>query len=173
MRKQNWKDVVELAGITAILIGLVFVYLEIQQNGIVARASLASGTSDQIDSIYQQLSDPQFAAVYSKSLQSPGSLTESERMQLNGYFSRFMPMFGRERILYRLGLWESPDAIVRTFAPTFLATGYGKIWWSVRKETVEPDMAAAIDDAIRAPAERAQIGLAEFDQQILQSLKDQ
>ena len=173
MQKQNWKDVVEFAGITAILVGLLFVYLEIQQNGIVARASLASGTSDQIDSLYQQLSDPQFADVYSKSLQSPESLTESERMQLNGYFSRFMPMFGRERILYRLGLWETPDAIVKTFAPTFFAGGYGKIWWSVRKETVSSDMVAAIDDAIIAPNERAQIGLAEFDEKIVQGLEEQ
>ena len=172
MQKQNWKDVGELAGITAILVGLVFVYLEIQQNGIVARASLASGTSDQIDSIYQQLSDPQFAGVYSKSLQFPESLTESERMQLNGFFSRFMPMFGRERILYRLGLWESPDAVTRTFAPTFFADGYGSIWWSVRKETVTSDMVLAIDNAIAAPIERAQIGLAEFDEQILQKLPE-
>jgi hypothetical protein len=162
----------KLAGITAILVGLAFVYMEIQQNGIVARASLASGTSNQIDSIYQQLSDPQFAGVYSKSLQSPESLTESERMQLNGFYSRFMPMFGRERILYRLGLWESPDAITKTFAPTFFADGYGSVWWSIRKETVASDMVLAIDSAIEAPIERAQIGLAEFDEQILQKLAE-
>ena len=163
-----------MAGIAAILVGLVFVYLEIQQNGVVARAGLASGTRDQIDSIYQQLSDPQFSETYSKSLDSPESLTEAERMQLNGFFSRFLPMFGRERILYRLGLWESPDLLVNTFAPTFFSEGYGKIWWSVRKEGTSGEIGAAIDNALSSPRiDTAQIGFAEFDRQILRKLEEQ
>ena len=173
MQRTSLKDVVELAGIAAILVGLIFVYLEIQQNGTVARAALASGTSDQIDSLYHQLSDPQFAEVYSKSLRSPESLTEPERMQLNGYFSRLLPMFGRERILYRLGLWENPDQLVNTFAPTYLSEGYGKVWWSVRKEGTSGEIGAAVDNALSGPrVERAQIGFAEFDDQIVRILEE-
>ena len=174
MQRQNWKDVLELAGIAAILVGLIFVYLEIRQNGIVAQAELASGTSDQIDSIYQQLSDPQFAEIYSKSVHSPETLTESERMQLNGFFSRFMPMFGRERILYRLGLWQVPNQLINTFAPTFFSEGYGRIWWNVRREGATPDMAAAIDNALSAPRiGTAQISFSDFDREVVRQLEKQ
>lgn len=174
MQQQNWKGAVELAGIAAILVGLIFVYLEIQQNGTVARAALASETSDQIDAVFQQLSEPQFAEVYAKGLHSPESLTQAERMQLNGFFNRFMPMFGREQILYRLGLWEDSDQLVRTFAPTFFADGYGKIWFGVRRETLSSSVESAIDNALAAPPDQtSQVGFAEFDQRIVRKLAEQ
>jgi hypothetical protein len=146
MQNIKWKYIAELSGIAAILAGLVLVYFEIQQNGAIARAELVSGTSDQLDEIFEQLSDSDFSIIYAKSLHTPEELVEAERIQLNSFFERIFRMFGRERMLFSLGVFGEFEAIPKQVAPVFFSSGYGNIWWNARKETVNSTALAEIID---------------------------
>ena len=148
MRNHEWKGAVEFVGITAILAGLLFVYLEIQQNGDIARADLASGAAERIDSIYQHLSETELSSIYAKSLHEPGELTEVERIQLNAFFERVFRIFGREWALFHFGVADDYRILPTQIAPVFFHSGYGKIWWNIRKETVTPPLVMTIDRAL-------------------------
>ncbi len=148
MRISEWKGAAEFVGIAAILAGLIFVYMEIQQNGDIARAELASGTAERIDAVYQHLADPHFSLVYAKSLHVPDELTEAERIRLNAFLERVFRIFGREWALYSMGVSDNFEIIPTQIAPVFYRSGYGKIWWSIRKETVAPQLVETIDRAL-------------------------
>jgi hypothetical protein len=169
MRTTTWKEIAELGGISAILVGLVFVYLEIQQNGVIARADLASDTSIIIDGIYQQLSDPGFSEIYTKSLRAPAELTVVERLQLNAFFERVTQLFSREMVLFRLGVFGEMESIPNNFAPIFFSRGYGESWWLVRKKTFSIAMVEVVDSALLASAGRR--SFPEFDSQIMRQIE--
>ena len=126
MRPTKLKDIVELAGVVAILIGLFFVYLEIKQNADIGYAELASGSSEKLVGIFEQMSDPEFASLYAKSLHTPADLTESERIQLSVFFEIVKTMFTREIRLYKLGLFREYEIAPRWLGAKFFGRGYGR-----------------------------------------------
>ena len=149
MRNPEWKGTAEFVGIAAILAGLIFVYMEIQQNGDIARAELASGTAERIDAVYEHLSDPGFSIVYAKSLHKPDELTEAERIQLNAFYERVFRIFGREYALFHFGVSDDFEMIPTQIAPVFFRSKYGQTWWSIRKETVTPRLVETIDRVLQ------------------------
>ena len=170
MQSTNWKNIAELGGIAAILLGLFFVYLEIQQNGTIARADLMSGTTENLVGIHQQLSDPEFARLYAKSLHTPAELTEPERIQLDGFFSQVRFTFTRERRLYNIGVFAEYDVVPRLYGPRFFSSGYGRVWWDIRKKTTDPAVVMVIDEEL-SKLDGSSVYL-EFDGQITQQLGD-
>jgi len=170
MGSKNWKNMAELGGIAAILLGLFFVYLEIQQNGTIARAELMSGTTENLVEIHWQLSDPEFARLYAKSLHTPAELTEPERIQLDGFFSNVRFTFTRERRLYNLGVFAEYEIVPRLYGPRFFSSGYGRAWWDIRKKTTDPAIVKVIDEELSRLD--GTIVFFEFDRQITQQLRD-
>jgi len=170
MRLTNWKVIVEKAGIAAILVGLFFVYLEIQQNGVIARAELVSGTTDKLDSIHQQLSDPEFAMIYVKGLHTPLDLTETERNQLNAFFQRVTTLFTREFLLHDLDVFAEYENIPREFGKVFFSSGYGNAWWNVKAKSYNPAIVAIVNEEL-SKLNSNSVAL-ETDEQIMQQLGD-
>ena len=167
----KWKGIAELVGLAAILIGMYFVYAEIQQNSQIARAELANETAEYLRSIQEKLSDPQFAALYVKARHSPSDLTETERLQLNAFFEQLIIIFGRERLLFNLGVFGETESIPRMLAPKFLASGYGEIWWNARKVSYGSSGNAQVDKALSS-FDGANLIL-ELDQRIIQQIGKQ
>ena len=165
------KEIVELVGLAAILIGIYLVYSEIQQNTQIARAELASETNEYLRSIQEKLSDPQFAAIYVKARHSPYDLTETERLQLNAFFEQLIVIFRREWWLFNLGVFGETETIPRMLAPMFLASGYGEIWWNERKDTYNLSDKVQVDEALSA-FDGANLIL-ELDQRIIQQIGQQ
>jgi hypothetical protein len=162
------KELVESVGIIAILIGLIFVYFEMRQNATIARAELVDGTAEQINQVYESLSDPEFAEIYSKSLREPGNLTDSEKIQLNSFYERVFRMFGRELVLFNLGVFGEYRSIPTQIAPTFFSSAYAAAWWSARKKTVSPSLVSIIDTSLMENEGRN--SFADIDAQIMRSL---
>ena len=168
MQTRNWKELAELGGISVILIGLVFVYLEIQQNGIIARAELLSGTTETFFAINQQLSDPDFAKLYMKSLHSPTDLTESERLQINALLDTVLKQYAREIRIYDLGVFGEYEDVARGSSPFFFGGTYGRAWWEIHKGTVHPTIAAVVDDELSKTDGNS--SWIEYDAQLIQKL---
>ncbi len=166
LNMSKWKEIAELVGLVAILLGIYFVYTEIQQNSQIARAELASETSQYIQEIYVRLSDPQFATLYVKGQHSPADLTESERLQLTAFFEQIAAIISRENILFNLNVFGERDSIPKLLGPRFFGSGYGALWWNARKDSF--GMRDKIDEALGSAG--GHVTLHELDRRITQQI---
>ena len=135
LKNLKWNDIAELVGLLAILLGIYLVYAEIQQNNHLARAELASDTSEYVQDIYAKLCDPQFATLYVKGQHSPADLTDSERLQLTAFFEQIATIISREGFLFDFNVFRERESVARHLAQRFFASGYGAMWWNARKNS--------------------------------------
>ncbi len=80
------KESVEFLALLAILLGLYFVYAELRQNGVIARAEVNNIVFQNLMDQRRWKSDPEFSKIYLKGLYAPGELTEAERFRLNEFY---------------------------------------------------------------------------------------
>ena len=138
----------ELAGIVAILFGLYFVYEEIQQNGVIAKAELISQNIQRRSELNEQFRSPVFVNLYLKGIRTPDELDEIERLQLDRYFRERLSLVNFEFYNYQLGLFDEFSQMARSVARNNFLSGYGKAWWNIRKKTHAPAVVKVIDDEI-------------------------
>ena len=148
MKSTNWKDIAELVGITAILLGLYFVYAEIRQNVVIARAELDSITNQNIIEQKRWLSDPEFSTIFLKGLNTPGELNEVERFRLNSFYESVLIMYGFEHLNYSHGIFGEYTLVPRLNSPAIFGAGYGRFWWNAHRDTANPDIAEVIDKTL-------------------------
>ena len=133
MRTTNWKDIVEVVGIASIVVGLVFVYLELRQTSTIARAEMSNEANQILAELDEQERDPSFARILIKADSNPEELSQTERLQLNAFFRRVLDAYSRENYYYRLGIFDEWVSPIRRTAPRYFGSGYGRAWWDVRK----------------------------------------
>jgi hypothetical protein len=164
------KESVEFLALLAILLGLYLVYVEIRQNGVIARAEINSITlQSQID-LRRWKSDPEFSEIYLNGLHAPGELTEAERFRLNEFYENVLIGYSFEYYNYNLGIFAEYTGVPRATSPAIFGAGYGRIWWNVRRKTFNPNIAEVIDNAI-SELDGANVVL-DFDSQIRQQMED-
>ena len=132
----------------AILIGLYFVYAEIRQNVVIARAELGSTTNQNLIEQKRMLSDPDFSTIFLKGLRSPDQLTEAERFRLNNFYESTLVMYGFEFLNYSYVIFGEFMSVPRRNSPAIFGAGYGRYWWNERRQSVNPRIAEAIDEAL-------------------------
>ena len=137
----------------AILIGLYFVYAEIRQNVVIARADLGSTTNQNLIEQRRVLSDPEFSSLFLKGLRSPDQLTEAERFRLNNFYESTLIMYGFEFLNYSYGIFGEFTSVPRLNSPVIFGAGYGRYWWNARRQSVNPGIAEAIDKALADQSE--------------------
>jgi len=138
----------ELAGIVAILFGLYFVYEEIQQNGVIAKAELISQNIQRRSELNEQFRSPVFVNLYLKGIRTPDELDEIERLQLDRYFRERLSLVNFEFYNYKLGLFDEFSQMARSVARNNFLSGYGRAWWNIRRKTHAPAVVKVIDDEI-------------------------
>ena len=148
MISSKWRELAELAGIIAILAGLYFVYDEIQQTATIARAELNSVSSQRMWELNGYMSDPEFSKLYLKGLHTPTELNETERFRLNAFYQRVLELYGFEFRNYQLGIFAEYEIVPRNSSPVFFGSGYGRIFWNVRREFYNPAIVKIVDDAL-------------------------
>ena len=144
----NWKDLAETLGVLAILVGLLFVYEELQLSAIIARAELSAESARSLAALDEQERDPEFAVVLAKSKNSPAELTQAEQIQLDSYFHGAVMVYIRERYNYQRGIFEEWTSLIRPTAPRYFGSGYGRAYWSVNKHVYPAELAAAVDEVL-------------------------
>jgi len=145
MFSSKWKELAELVGMAAILTGIYFVYAEIQQNSVIARAELSATTMQRLNEISDRLLDSEFSALYLKGRHTPTDLNETERQQLNAFFAGLISVMAFEYRNYNLGLFAEYDQVPRFVARQYLSRGYGRVWWNVVRKRMNPDIANVVD----------------------------
>jgi hypothetical protein len=145
----NWKNVIEYAGMAALIVGLFLVYEELSQAGTIARAELSAESARLLEALNVQERDPGFASILVKSQRNPEELTVEERIQLNAYLESAVATFGREKFYYDLGIFESWKEFPQILGPRFFGTRYGRAYWDIRKSLFFPaEIAAEVDNAL-------------------------
>ena len=169
MTPSLWKQIVDVTGIVAILIGLFFVYQEIRQNSTIARAELSTNSVERRNQLENMMLDPEFAALYLKGLRTPADLEEVERRQLNEYFRALYTIALYERRNFRLGIFSEFTIMTRALARRHFVAGYGRVWWDVSRDNANPEVARIID------AELARVGgrspFLDFDNEMVRQLE--
>jgi hypothetical protein len=149
MKSITWKDIVELIGVVAILFGLYFVYEEVRLIRTVARADLSAETNRNFFILDQLLLDTDLNEVYVKSLEEPGSLTRSERTQVNTILRSVLLQYERECYYYSIGIFEECESVPRDTALQYFGSKYGRAFWkTVRNRMVGPRISAVVDEVL-------------------------
>jgi hypothetical protein len=79
MKFKNWKDLVELIGIAAIVVSLFFVGLELRQNTDAVKASSIDGLSSLSQEFYLLMaSDPELSRIFEDGRRDMSQLSDNE-----------------------------------------------------------------------------------------------
>lgn len=167
----KWKNFYEAIGVVAILIGLAFVYRELQLIGTIARAELSAETARNIETLSQMRIESDFADVYVKSVENPEALTRAERIRLNIWLGGILEQYLRECYYVEIGIFQECDSYPRGTALRFFSSRYGRAFWQVvRNRMVGPKMTAIIDaELARVPLDDIEL---QIDAGVLQNLNE-
>lgn len=128
-------DWIQIIGITGVIAGLLLVTYELRQNRQLARADLNSQQLFQMGSIQSAFREPEFAAVFQKSLEHPDSLTPAEKLMLDGHFRDLINLLIRDGMSSRLGVYEDDSGFWAEYVVRHgLGTDFGQQWWSQNKD---------------------------------------
>jgi hypothetical protein len=165
----KWKEIAELVGLAAILSGMYFVYAEIQQNGVIARAELSSESFQRMAELRDKLLDSEFSDLYQKGVLSPESLSKSERHVLRAYFESLLWVLGSEYQNHSLGIFAEYDGMARLVTRQHFVRGYGRAFWNAAKLRFNPDIVAVVNEEL-AKIDAAG-GYVDLDLEILQQIE--
>ena len=145
-------------GNLAVIIGLIFVIVEMRQTSTISNGELSALYLTNWQAFDRSRQDPAFAAVLAKSIEQPDELTLAEKVQLDGYYWAAMGQLELVRELTSAGLFEDPyEDQVRLNVRILLTTPYAQAWWrAYRDEYADPELALIVDDELESlPPETA------------------
>lgn len=161
-----------LAANLGVIVGIVFLVLEIRQNVDIATAQVRLDYAAGWRSIDEQRQDEAFARVYSKSILNPDELSFSEVVQLDGYYIGVIDQMQSAYTASRSGLRPGQfENVARQVAILYFSNTYSQAWWRQSKKSwsnlEDSGFQKIMDEAIGATDER---GNQEFYEGILRSL---
>ena len=149
MRLPSWKDTIELIGLMAILLGLFFVYKEIEIIETIARAQLSADTNNSLFELDRLVITTELASTFAKANQDPESLTATERWQLNTFLAQVLDQYARECYYEGIGIFQECESVPRSTALKYFGGRYGRAFWqTVRNRMVGPRISTIIDDEL-------------------------
>ena len=152
MKTANWRDLAELIGIAAVVVGLLLVFQELRQSQSIARAQLNSSQMEALLDLNHREMDGEFSQIWVKSRTQPENLTLVEQHQVDAYLQSVLLIYRRELANYRLGIFEEWESLVNPAASYYFGEGYGRQFWAEQRDVFDaPDDAEfvrAIDTAI-------------------------
>lgn len=157
-RVGHWLTVAANLGV---IVGIVFLVLEIRQNSDIATAQVRLDYAAGWRSIDEQRQDEAFAQVYAKSILSPDELSFSEIIQLDGYYigviDQMLSAYTASRAGLRSGRFED---VARQVAMGYFSNAYGQAWWQQAREAwsnYDEAFQKIMDDAIGATSARGNL----------------
>ena len=149
MQLPGWKDSIELIGLLAILLGLFFVYKEIEMIETVARAQLSADLNNGLFELDRMAIGPELAPTFVKANVDPESLTPTERWQLTMFLTQVLEQYLRDCYYESLGIFEECESVARDTSLRYFGSRYGRAFWqTVRNRMVGPILTAVIDEQL-------------------------
>ena len=131
MRNSNWRNVFEAIGIAAIVISLIFVGIQLRLDRAVARSELTSESFQIVGSLRDKLTEPAFARIFTKMLETPNDLSFEEKLQIDNFYHLVSVAYVRECYLVGRGVTGECDAIFQATIPQLFSNDYAKAWWKL------------------------------------------
>ena len=124
---QHW---VTVAANVGVLIGLIFLVLEMRQNSAIAtaqaRLDYATGWRE-VDGVRQ---DPEFAAILAKSFEEPENLSFTEVIQLDAYYWGVVDQMISAQVGAESGVRERPfQTAANEAAEMHFSNEFARAWW--------------------------------------------
>jgi hypothetical protein len=132
VNKLNWRVLIETVGVTAVVLSLIFVGVQLWQDRLLARSQLGAESLEAFNSIMLETLDPEFAEVFAKMVEDPNNLTTAEMVQLNGFLQSVKVLFVRECYLVQRAVFEECAGIIGAQVPRIFGNSYAKSWWRAR-----------------------------------------
>ena len=129
LTKIKWRDLFELVGLTAVVLSLVFVGLQIRQDQNLVRSDLGSRGLETLINLKLHASDPAFAKTHAKMINEPDNLTDDEMIQINNYLAAAFSLFIRECYLESRDVYAECDSMFKNDASYFFGSKYAQSWW--------------------------------------------
>ena len=150
MKSSSWKDIVELAGISAIVLSLILVAYELRQNTLMMRAQTRDSMTEKQMMFSEWLATSEYAAEVAKqgskgNLESGSAASISYKFLLHGILREWENSFYQ----YEQGLFDESEFEPRRlrWAMNMRSQGYRDIW-SETRETYSPRFRMEIDSIV-------------------------
>ena len=122
----NW---VQVIGIFAIVLSLMFVVFQIRQDQVLTRSELGAGTTENTGNIQLMAANPDFAKTYSKMVNQPDELSDDEIVQMHFLLGAVKSSFIRECYLKARGVFAECAGMIRYHLPRYFGNAFAKNWW--------------------------------------------
>ena len=162
------KNIFDISGVLAILIGLFFVFTEIKLSSTIARAELNGETNRHLAALQRQIYEPDMLEVWLKSQSAPEELTVSERFRLNIILSQVLQQYERECYYLSLDILVECEIIPRNSSLHVFGGKYGRAFWKTFRNRVRPSISKIVDEVL---SENSSTDfLLQFDKEVLSNL---
>ena len=148
MARLNFKQLAEVFGLTAIVLSLVFVGLQLRQDRVFARGELGAVAFDHAAELDAVLTDTEFADIYVKMLRSPADLSEAEMTSVNAFLDQVLTIIARDCYLMDVGIYDECDEFANVVGARFFGSSYAKAWWNSTKGTRRPTVVSRTSKVI-------------------------
>jgi hypothetical protein len=125
----RWSKVAEVIGGTTIVASLIFVGIQIRQDHVIARSELGAASLESFAVINQIMIDPDFAAVWAKTLDAPKELSAVEMLRVNGFLNLVADHMARECYLMEREIFVECDNAIRDVIRRYFGNSYAQTWW--------------------------------------------
>ena len=131
MQQSKWTTWIELVAAASVLVGLIFVALEIRQSNEHARAESVRDLFQTWDGIFQFEYENEVFSLVRKSIEEPGSMTEDDFLRLSKYLDLVMNAQLTQAVMQQEAGLVVGDIVAEApgFARTYLSSKASRIWF--------------------------------------------
>mgnify|MGYP001555503669 CR=1 FL=1 len=142
-----------LAANVGVIVGIVFLVLEMRQTSAIATAQVRLEYSAGWRSVDESRQDESFSEVITKSIENPEKLSLSEVVQLDAYYSGILDQMLSAQTARSTGLVDGPfSEIANTVGAIYFSDEFARSWWKqVRSDWSSPpgnEFQEVMDEAI-------------------------
>ncbi len=153
-----------------ILVGLVFVYFQIEQNTDILRTEMLQAESQSAIQFEQVMLGELGAEVWAKSLASPEQLSLAEQRIVEAILWSIVEGWRHSFELAQAGLIDDEWRVrVEADVPYYLGNRYGKAWWSVRGDS--PDLPVELSNYVTKLVHDIEEGTIDYHSRIMDALE--
>lgn len=124
-----------LAANLGVIVGIVFLVLEIRQNSDIATAQVRLDYASGWRSVDEKRQDQAFALVYSKSILVPDELSLGEIIQLDAYYAGVIDQMLSALAASKAGLRDGQiQNVALQAAIGYFSNAYAQAWWQENRQ---------------------------------------
>ena len=129
-----------LAANIGVIVGIVFLVLEMRQTSAIATAQVRLEYSAGWRSVDESRQDELFSKLIAKSIENPEELSLSEVVQLDAYYSGILDQMLSAQTARSTGLVDGPfSQVANTVGTIYFSDEFARSWWKqVRSDWSSP-----------------------------------